>query len=94
MGVSGRTYDEPGEPITIALSRSIVPEPTDDEAEAVAAVLAILRRVPAEAATPPKVRSRWAQAGRRAALRGLERDESGWGRREIARTASSDATKP
>ena len=92
--MSSGTSDEPEDPIDIALSISIVPEPTDDEAEAVAAVLAILRRVPSEAATAPKIRSRWAQAGRRAALRGLERDEPGWGRRQISRTASSDARKP
>ena len=86
MGTRGRRGDEGNgrAPDRIA---SIGPEPTAEEAEVVASVLAMLD-MPTdhddEGESVP--RSRWAEAGRRAARRGIG-DIAGWGQSESDRTS-------
>ncbi|MGC4191168.1 MAG: hypothetical protein QM589_08375 [Thermomicrobiales bacterium] len=60
----------------------VQPEPTDEEMAAIASAVMVLRRQVVASMgsgiseTPTPVSSRWAIAGRREAMRGLDRDES------------------
>jgi hypothetical protein len=63
---------------------TIEPTPKPTEVDAIAAVLAILRRpneIGADVGARPK-RTRWAEAGRREALRSPKRLAAGWHRRD------------
>jgi len=62
-----------------AILLTVHPAPSDEELAALAGAIATLRRRPAAidegGQTPRLDRSRWALAGRRDAMRGLDRDE-------------------
>lgn len=60
-----------------ALRLSVTPEPSDEELAAIVVALLHLTRRPETLPELPSV-SRWARAGRIAAMRGLERSQPGW----------------
>ena len=85
----GTAGSGPGPDLVAAIS----PGPTAEEAEAVAAVLAVLRlpMVHEVEGTDTVPSSRWAEAGRRAARRGID-GASGWRRPVVTWALGSERT--